>query len=58
MQLYVRKLQFPAPKGRGNLGSNSQPKHAIANCCYHLSHTNERFAATWRIESNRCSWEA
>jgi len=28
------------PMGRGDMGSNPQPKHAIANCCQ-LVNTNE-----------------
>jgi len=31
-----------SPRGRGYLGDEPQPKHAIANCCCHLTNTNEK----------------
>jgi len=31
-----------APRERGDLGENTQPKHAIANCCCYLANANEK----------------
>ena len=34
-------MGFLFPRVRGDLGSNPQPKHAIANCCCHFANRNE-----------------